>query len=263
MDAPPQHQSAGWGLAIATLLAILGTLVVNTLSNIRPPGGQNVGEIANTLLAGVLITPANYAFAIWGVIYLGLIAYGIYQLGQRQRRDSTIRQVNGLLIGACIAQMIWIYLFTLQYFWLSILAMLGILLSLIAIYLRLHIGRPGASRSRRWFAHYPFSVYLGWISVATVVNIASALHVAGWQGAGLSLGWTIALILITATIAAIVIGTRRDVAFTLVYLWAYGAIAVRHADQPAIWLTASGAALGLGIWLLVRRRSPLPQLKTD
>ncbi|MEO0491633.1 MAG: tryptophan-rich sensory protein, partial [Cyanobacteria bacterium J06659_2] len=65
-------------LPLFTLVAILATLMVNTLSNFFPPGGQNVGEISNTVLSGVLITPANYAFAIWGLIYIGLIAYGVY-----------------------------------------------------------------------------------------------------------------------------------------------------------------------------------------
>jgi hypothetical protein len=121
-------------LAIATFLAILGTLVINTLSNIFPPGGENVGEIANTTLAGVLITPANYAFAIWGLIYVGLIAYGVYQLRPAQRQDPDIQTVNRWLIVACVAQMLWIGLFTLKYFTLSIPAMLVILGSLIACY---------------------------------------------------------------------------------------------------------------------------------
>jgi ammonia channel protein AmtB len=79
-------------LAILTWIAILGTLLVNSLSNFFPPGGQNVGEIANTILAGVLITPANYAFAIWGVIYVGLIAYGVYQ---SQRPNVSIQRFAG------------------------------------------------------------------------------------------------------------------------------------------------------------------------
>lgn len=74
------HSGAKRDLAIATTVAIIATLLVNTLSNLFPLGGQNVGQISNTLLSGVLITSANYAFSIWGLIYVGLIAYGFYQL---------------------------------------------------------------------------------------------------------------------------------------------------------------------------------------
>lgn len=253
MDARRSTTSSGWGLAIATLLAIIGTLAVNTLSNFYPPGGENVGEIANTTLSGVLITPANYAFAIWGLIYIGLIAYGIYQLGPYQRGDATIRRVNWLLIIACVAQIIWIYLFTLKFFWLSIVAMLAILLPLIGAYLALR-NNKGANRTRRWFAIYPFSIYLGWISVATVVNVASALYDSGWQGGLENTPWTVVMILVSAAIAALVILTCQDIPFTLVFVWAYGAIAVRHGDIPPIWMTAVGSALILLALLGFQRR---------
>ncbi|NER84865.1 MAG: tryptophan-rich sensory protein [Leptolyngbya sp. SIO1D8] len=264
MGASKQTSSSGLGLAIATLAAIIGTLAVNTLSNFFAPGGQNVGEIANTILSGVLITPANYAFAIWGLIYLGLIAYSIYQLKPSQRKIPIIQQVNRLLIIACIAQMIWIFLFTLKYFALSILAMLGILLPLIGIYLTLGIGQQQANRQRRWFAHYPFSIYLAWISVATVVNVASALYAAGWSGWGLSgTAWTSVMIFVSAAISAIVILTRRDIPFTLIFLWAYGAIAARHVDVPTIWISAAVAALALLILLGLCRWRHTPPFKTS
>jgi hypothetical protein len=243
--------------AIATLVGIIATLAVNTLSNLIPPGGQNVGEIANTVLAGVLLTPANYAFAIWGLIYLGLIAYGIYQLRPSQRQEPTIRRVSQLLLVACVAQIGWIFLFTLQWFSLSILAMLAILLPLIAAYLQLGIGQQPARRGRRWCVHYPFSIYLAWISVATVINVASALYAAGWGGWGLSPElWTMVMMAVSGAIAALVIWQRRDIAFTLVFLWAYSAIAVRHSDIPLIWGTAAIVSGLLLLGLLIRRFAP-------
>ncbi|MGD1904526.1 MAG: tryptophan-rich sensory protein [Leptolyngbyaceae cyanobacterium] len=240
-------------LAIATLLAIFGTLAINTLSNIFPPGGENVGEIANTTLAGVLITPANYAFAIWGLIYVGLIAYGVYQLRPAQRQDPVLQTVNRCLIVACVAQMLWIGLFTLKYFTLSIPVMLVILGALIVCYQALKIGQP-ARRDRRWYANYPFGLYLGWIAVATVVNIASALYAADWSGWGLGdVAWTQIMVVVSGLIAALVIWTKRDIAFTLVFCWAYGAIAIRHGDSMAIAGTAIATAAILLIFLLLRR----------
>lgn len=254
METLQNRTRSSKALAVATLVAIVGTLLVNTLSNFFPPGGQNVGEIANTILSGVLITPANYAFAIWGIIYLGLIAYGIYQFETDRRREPRIQRADKLLIVACVAQIIWIFLFTLQQFTLSILAMLGILLPLIGIYLTLNIGRDRVSRLGRWVAHIPFSIYLGWISVATIVNIASALYVAGWNGWGLSaVTWTAIMIGVATLLGAIVIWRRGDVAFSLVFVWAFVAIAIANGNIPAIWITAVvGSVLLLGFLGVVK-----------
>jgi len=260
MKASTQEPGSGIILPIATLIAILATLSVNVLSNFFPPAGLNIGEIANTILTGVLITPANYAFAIWGLIYLGLIAYGIYQLRPTVHGNPTMRRVNFLLIVACLAQIAWVYLFTLRLFWFSVVAMLIILLALIGAYLQLNIGREQASRQRRWLAHIPFSIYLGWISVATIVNIASALYISGWDGWGISaVGWTVVMLVVGAVIGAIVAIQRADVAFTLVFIWAYVAISMRQLDNPAIWITAVVAAIVLAVMLVFgRRRHKLP-----
>lgn len=239
-------EASGTVLSAATLLAILGTLTVNVLSNLYPLRGANIGEISNTLLRGVQITPADYAFAIWGLIYLGLIAYGIYQLRPTQRQNPTIQQVNGLLIVACLAQMVWVTLFTLRLFWPSVIAMLAILLPLIGAYLRLGIGHGRASRERKWLAHIPFSIYLGWISVATIVNVASALYTSGWQGGGISPStWTAIMIIVAAAIGAVVAVRCTDWAFTLVLIWAFVAIALRHLDNLLIATTAIAAAVVL------------------
>jgi hypothetical protein len=240
-------ERSGLALAIATMVAIVSTLVVNTLSNLYPPGGQNVGEIANTLLAGVLITPANYAFAIWGVIYLGLIAYALYQFAPGRRSQPRLQRVNRLLIVACLAQVLWILLFTLGQFGGSVLAMVAILVPLVGIYLTLRRGLPCRSRRDRWCCQIPFSLYLAWIAVATVVNIASALYAAGWGGWGLSpVGWTLVMIVVVTLLGGWVFWQRRDLAFVLVFVWALGAIALRHSGslQP-LTLTAGGAALVL------------------
>lgn len=251
MDTLQKQSHSGKALAIATLVAIFGTLIVNTLSNLFPPGGENVGEIANTVLGGVLITPENYAFAIWGIIYLGLIAYGIYQFAPERRQDPTIQRVDKLLIVACVAQIIWIFLFTLQQFTASILAMLAILLPLIGIYLALNIGLERVSRRRRWSAQIPFSIYLGWISVATIVNIASALYIAGWNGWGIGeVTWTAIMLGVATGLAALVIWRRGDIPLPLVFVWAFVAIAIRHRDIPTLWVTAAAGA-GVLLTLLV------------
>jgi hypothetical protein len=254
----PEAANSGMGLPIATLIAIIATLAVNALSNFFPPAGLNIGAIANTILQGVQITPANYAFAIWGVIYLGLIAYGIYQFQPAQRGDVTLRQVDVLLIIACLAQIAWVYLFTLQQFWWSVVAILAILLPLVGAYLQLD--RRTSLGDRPWQFHIPISIYLAWIAVATIVNIASALYISGWDGGGISASvWTAMMLSVGAVIGAIAALQRADVAFTLVFIWAYLAVAVRQWDDPVIWLTAGieaialAALLGLGRTRLSRK----------
>ncbi|NEQ49527.1 MAG: tryptophan-rich sensory protein [Leptolyngbya sp. SIO3F4] len=243
-------------LAIATWIAILGTLVVNTLSNIFPIDGNTVADLANGPLGGVLITPANYAFIIWGVIYVGLIVYAWYQSRPKHRAQLLIRRINWCLIVACIAQMAWIYLFTLQFYWLSVVAMVVILLSLIAAYSELADGQHHPDLRRKQRVNGPISIYLAWISVATVVNVASAFYATGMTELGLSgVIWTAVMIIVANVIAALAILQRRDLPFSLVFIWADIAIAQRHQDMPLIWVPALVMVVAL-MGLLVLRRYP-------
>ncbi len=248
---------------VATLLAIVGGVIVNTLSNFFPVKGLSVGQLSNRLFGSVLIIPANYAFAIWGLIYIGLLAFGIYQCQPSQRQSSELDRACWLLVVASIAQIIWIYLFEARLFMLSVVPMVGILLPLIGTYQRLGIGRP-VSRAVRWLAHAPISLYLGWISVATVVNIAIGLYSLNWSGLGIpSTAWTILMILVSSTIAFGVAIRKRDPVFPLVIVWALVAIALRQWSFQSIAGTAIGLAIGLAalVWVLQLRESKLSAVR--
>ena len=246
---------------ILTLAAILAAIVVNTITNLAPPSGQNVGEIANTVLSGVLITPANYAFAIWGVIYLGLICLAVYQALPAQKRNSHLRKLDYLLVIASLAQIVWIFLFEYQLFALSVVAMLLILIPLIVLYLRLDIGIKRVSRREKWFVNIPVSIYLAWISVATIVNVASALYIGGWNGWGISDPvWTAIMVIVGGAIAATVALQRGDTAFVLVYAWAFIAIALANLNTLLIVGTAAGLAIILVLLVLFNRRGRRPSL---
>lgn len=232
-----------------TLLAILGTFAVNVWSNLAPINGQTIGEISNNQFAEVRIVPADYAFAIWGVIYLGLIGFGIYQL--RAQQSSRLQQTRLLLVIACIAQAIWVILFLYNQFWLSVLAMLAILLPLIMI-LPLQIARRPASRAEKWLAQVPFGIYAGWISVATIVNIALALYSQNWNGWGISAEvWTVIMMTVAAGVGALVNLRCRDAAYPLVIVWALVAIAIKQT-LPLIVIPAIGLATGLALLVLLR-----------
>jgi hypothetical protein len=122
--------------------------------------------------------------------------------------------------------------------------MFGILLSLIGTYQRLGIGQQSVSRQERWFIHIPISIYLGWITVASVVNVAIALYSIDWYGWGMpSTLWTVLMMIISASITALITIQRQDTAYRLVIVWALVAIAIRQIDTPLIAMT--GAVLAI------------------
>ncbi|MFZ9736525.1 MAG: tryptophan-rich sensory protein [Prochlorotrichaceae cyanobacterium] len=254
-----QSYSQRLSLSVFTLISIFGTLLVNTLSNFFPPKGLSIGEISRELFAEVLITPASYAFSIWGVIYIGLILYGFYQIRSDCRRDRILQALNIKLIVACFAQIAWVILFTSQQFGLSVLAIVIILGALVWAYLS--IGQARQS-NRRWSARHslrnidiPFSIYLAWIAVATIVNIACALTAAQWSGWGISpLTWTIVMLVISLALGLVALFQRHDYAFAAVILWAEMAIAVRHIDTLPLALTAGISALLLVGGILTHKR---------
>lgn len=231
---------------VATLVAIIGAFVINVWSNIMPLNGMSIGEISNTLFNDVLIIPANYAFAIWGLIYLGLFTWGIYQFLPQNKQDFDFRQTGYLLVIASSAQSIWVYLFLSRLFTLSVIAMFVILLSLIGVYLRLGIGKKRVSQIKKWCVHFPISIYLAWISVATVVNVACALYFQTWNGWGISAElWTVIMLFVAFAIAVMIAIQRRDVAYTGVTVWALVAIALKHWNNSLLRNTALILAIAL------------------
>lgn len=232
-----------------TLAAIVGTFAINIWSNFAPINGQTIGEISNTRFAAVQIIPANYAFAIWGLIYLGLFGFGLYQLLPNQRQQSSLQSIRPLLILACIAQAIWVFFFLSSQFWLSVLAMVGILIPLIGIYLRLGVGQQPVARTEKWLVQVPFGIYLGWISVATIVNVAIALYSQGWTGWGIPEAWTILMMAIAVTLAATLTIQYREAAFSLVIVWALIAIAIRQVNSG--WIVGTAIILAIGLAALV------------
>ena len=225
---------------ISVILTIAATIVVNTLANALPINGQNTGEISDRFR--VYFVPAGYVFSIWGLIYLGLIAFAIFQVLPSQRENPRLRATGWWITLGGLANIAWIFLWHYEQFPLTVVAMLILLGSLIATYLRLGIGRSSVSTIQKWAARVPFSIYLGWITVATVANITSVLDYLKWDGIGIAPEIWMAIILIAVlVIAALMNFTRRDIAYALVLLWALAGIAIKHADVRAVttptWIT--------------------------
>jgi hypothetical protein len=231
---------------VTILAAIIGSIVINTISNFFPPDGVDMATLSDRLFTEVQILPANYAFAIWAPIYLGLVALGIYQIQPAQRHNPSLQRGGYLLVFACIAQCAWIYLFLARLFPLSVVAMLGILIPLIVLYQRLEIGKQHVSPAQQWFIQIPISIYFGWITVAIVVNASLALYSINWDGWGIAPAiWAVIMMLVSGAITTQVIIKHHDTAYMLVIVWALIAIGIRHLDTPLITVTAAVTAIFL------------------
>lgn len=231
---------------IITLIAVVAAFGMNVLANIKPVNGLTIGQISNRFFADILITPANYAFAIWGLIYLGLISLAIYQALPAQKNNSLLRKIGYKIAIASVAQIIWVVCFLYRQYGLSFIAMLGILLPLIAAYLCLPL--TPTTREVKWLIRLPISIYLSWISLATILNGAILLRSWQWNGWGISeLAWTIAMLLVAALITHLVAIPRLDFAYGGVFVWGLVAIAIKNSEQ----LILSGTAIGLSLILIV------------
>lgn len=201
------------------IVALVATLVVNYLSNALPINGKTPAEISNSVPN--LFVPANYVFSVWGVIYFFLIGFVIYQALPSQRQNPLLRRIGYGFVVSCIANITWILLFHYDQYALSVLAMITLLLTLITIYTRIGVGVTPVKAVERWWIHTPFSIYMGWITVATVANISFTLTYIQWDGFGIANAtWAIIMLAVATAVAVAVIVRRRDVAYSAVIIWA-------------------------------------------
>jgi hypothetical protein len=242
---------------VVIFVAVLATIVVNILANALPINNQDTGEISDRF--DIYFVPAGYVFSIWGLIYIGLIAFAVYQALPSQRDNPRLRRVGYLFILSCAANIAWIFLWHYNVFSVTIIAMGILLISLIAIYLSLEIGRAPVPRAEKWLVHIPFSLYLGWITVATVANVTQVLYWAGWGGWGISPEiWAVIMLIVATVVAGAVSLTRGDIAYMLVIIWAFIGIALKHAGTPTVaitaWVTTGVNAVLLVVGALLKRR---------
>jgi hypothetical protein len=242
---------------VVVIVATIAVLVVNALASALPLNGVTTGEISDQF--DVFFVPAGYVFSIWGLIYIGLVAYAIYQALPGQRGNPYLRAIGWAYVASCAANIAWIFLWHYGYFALTMLAMLALLLSLIAIYVRLGVGRERVPLIQQAAVNIPFQIYLGWITVATIANATSLLDYVNWGGWGIAPEiWAVIMLVAATAIAAAVSVTRGDVAYVLVIVWAFAGIAVKHAGTRVVattaWITAAVVALTLAAGVPLRYR---------
>ena len=242
---------------VLVIVATVATVALNIVASSLPLNGQTTGEISDRF--EVYFVPAGYVFSIWGLIYLWLAAYSVYQALPAQRENPRLRGIGYLYVGSAVANVAWLFLWHYERFPLTIVAMLALLGLLIAIYLRLGTGRTRVGAGETWAVRVAFSIYLGWITVATVANATSLLDFLGWGGWGLAPeAWAVIMLVAATAIALGVSLTRGDVAYMAVIVWAFIGIALKHAATPLVsvtaWVVAAIAALSLVVGVPRTRR---------
>lgn len=232
------------GLQVGNLVAFISVLVVNSLSGgTRIVGGRTTADVSAAY--PTLLTPAGFTFSIWGVIYALLAAFVVFQLLPKHRHDRFNGRVGYLFILSCLFNVAWLFLWQYEYVVASVPMIFALLAALIMVYLRLGVGRGRAALGERVFVHLPVSVYLGWITVASIADVASALVSVGWAGSGIAPStWAQIAVVVASGVALVVLVTRRDPAYGSVVAWALVGITANQMGHPEVaFATGASAAL--------------------
>jgi benzodiazapine receptor len=231
------------------VVAFILTIVVNGLASSVTLNGRTTAEVSD--LYATLVTPAGYVFSIWGVIYALLLVFTVYQALPSQREKPFLQNISVFFVLGSVLNVSWLFLWHYDQIVLSVALMFALLATLIAIYLRLNIGKSTVSWKEKACVHLPFSVYLGWITVASIANVAAALVSVQWNGFGWAGDtWSALVIAVALLITLTVIATRKDVAYGLVLIWALLGIAVKQSAYQNIVLAAEASAIIIAIALI-------------
>ena len=233
----------------SNIVAFVLTLLVNGLAGSTTIlGGKNTAQISNA--NPTLITPAGYVFSIWGIIYILLGIFIVFQVLPSERGKDFQKRIGWLFVLSSLLNITWLFLWQFEYLSLSVVLMFLLLASLILIYTRLNIGKARVPLREKLAVHLPFSVYLGWITIASIANVATTLVSVNWDGFGISQEtWAILVLVIALLITLLVTATRRDVAYGLVVIWALLGIAVNQSLNSNIVMTTEIGAVVVAVAL--------------
>ncbi len=217
-------------IKIFTTITFIAMVVVNFLANSLPINNRSTGAISDAYPN--LFTPAGLTFSIWGLIYLLLAGYLIYQFisfkeKRSQKKELLLKNINILFIATSIANITWIFAWHYDLIGLSVLIMAVMLILLIKI---ADILRTEKMTSvEKIFISTPFSVYFGWITVAAIANITVFLVSVGWTGFGIAdFIWTSIILIVGTLIGILRMRKDKNIAYGLVLIWAYLGILLKH-----------------------------------
>jgi translocator protein len=237
---------------ILNILAFALVIIMNTLAVTLPLNNQSTSEISNRL--DILLTPAGYVFSIWSLIYL-LLAVWILRMIPKSRRDLPLYQeTSGLFILSCLLNSGWILVWHYNYFLVSVFVMIGLLLTLAVLYRTVKRTDPSLLDMA------PFSIYMGWISIAMIVNILYYLTDIGLIGEGTAgRYWSYAGLLVAAVLAVIVRVSQKDWLYPLVFVWAFVGIGMKNLEEHGAYAyTAYTLAIVILLITLFYRKTRVP-----
>ncbi len=246
---------------VLVVFSVVTMIVMNYLSNAGAFGGKTNGEISDKY--HTLITPAGYAFSIWGLIFLGLLAFAVYQALPTQRENPRFRAIGWLVVVNTLGNAIWSPLFNNERIGIALLVILVMLATVALIEHRLlawprvpvvapdldaTLPESPASTAETWLARVPFSIYFGWLTVATILNVAVFLKATAFDLGSLpETTWAMGVLVVGLVVGAVVFNRFRSVAYMLVFAWAYLAIA---REQAGIGPVVMVAYFGVGFTLV-------------
>ncbi len=252
-------------MSIVVLVTYVAMVVMNYLANALPLNGMTTGEVSDSY--SNLFAPAGYTFAIWGLIYVLLAFHVFYQLGffkSSERSDVTqlMQKVAVYFTISSVANALWVLTWHYGKLGFSVILMLIMLVSLIII--NAMTVKADLSFKEKFFIRLPFSIYFGWITVATIANITAFFVEAGWDGFGLSDStWTVIILLVGTAIGIATLLKNWIASYGVVLVWAFVGIYNKHVSPegwneayPAVILTVSICIIllvVLSLWVLIKR----------
>ena len=214
-------------IAILNLLGYIIMMTLNGLANGLPLNGKTTGELSD--LYPNLFVPAGLTFSIWGVIYLALLVYVIRGF-QTMDKGGAIFRSNYWFLVSCVFNALWIFTWHYEMIFGSLIVMLGLLIALISIYQSFKVEK--LTKADFWTVKVPISIYLGWITIATIANVTALLVSVEWSGLGISqVSWTVLMIIVGTVMAGIFLLKEKNLPYSFVVIWAFlGILIKRRAD---------------------------------
>lgn len=222
-------------LLLANTLTFLGTLYVNYVYSSGSGSGQSVGEVSDQY--STMITPAGYAFSIWGLIYLLLLGFVVNQWLEffKGWKNESLTKSGIWFTLTNVFNGLWIVVWTNEQIGLSVLVIFLLLICLIQLVLRLGLEIWDASKRVIFLIWWPICIYTGWIVLASVVNTAVLVQTLGFLDELFNeTAWTIIVIAIAVLIYLWLTFSRNMREAALVGTWGIAAIAYRHWDTEAV-----------------------------
>jgi benzodiazapine receptor len=244
-------------LILVNTIAFLGVLVINYLANALPLNGKNTGELSDQYPN--LFTPAGLTFSIWGVIYIWLLVFMGFQWVALFRKSLAIRvepivdKIGWYFAATCLFNAAWMFAWHWEQLALSVLIMLGFLLTLLRLNESIGAGHKKVNSLEKRIAHWPFGIYQGWITVATIANVTAFLVGNNWHGGGISEAvWAVLLIVTGAAVAVYMLFRQNNLGHGLAVAWAlYGIYLKRSPATEAGSEMVAMAAMGTMVLVLV------------